>query len=335
MSLPKAHNLKKYKEIFRWLIALVCILYLVIFFYKNQDSLQIAFKLDYKIIFYVIILQFIAHLLTNIRFQLIIQKCTSVKLKFFYWMKLYFLGRFLNLVFPQSGNLYRSVKLKKDFGISYTNYISSFTSFAWMDTFIDFFIAFIVIIITNPAYKLGPFYASAVLIVLGLTILTIPILTELIFRKLKFKNKKINWLHSKLHEVLVVLIRNLKDPVFMAKITFLGLAIFIRTSLAFYIYFSIFDINITLPAIVLFTSLYKLTTFIVITPANIGIQEVAYGFLSEQTQIGMASGVIVSATVRVISNIFIIIIGLTLGGFDLVKKRKEFAENTRNEKSKE
>jgi len=335
LSLLRANNLKKYKEIFRWLIAVACILYLVIFFYKNRDSLQIAFKLDFKIVLYVIILQFIAHLLTNIRFQLIIQKCSSIKLKFFYWIRLYFLGRFLNLVFPQSGNLYRSVKLKKDFGISYTNYISSFASFAWMDTFINFFIAFIVIIIMNPAYKLGPFYACAVLIVFGLTILIVPILAELIFRKLKFKNKKINWLHSKLHEVLLVLISNLKDPVFMSKITILGLAIFIRTSLAFYVYFSIFEINITLPAVVLFTSLYKLTTFIIITPANIGIQEVAYGFLSEQTQIGMASGVIVSATVRVISNTFLIIIGLTLGGLDLVKKRKEFAENTENEKLKE
>jgi len=318
---------KNLKNKLRWLIALVCILYFVIFFYKNQDSLQIAFSISISAILYILILQFISYLLTILRFKIVLEKCSQKKLKFLLWTKTYILGRFLNTIIPQSGNLYRGVFLKKNSDISYTRYITAFSSFAWMDTILNLLCAFVVVAALEPGFKIGTFTGWKLLAITILILLLVPILLEVIFRKIHFKNQYINWLHLKLSETLTVSVNNLKDKTYMLKIVIIGITMFVRTSLAFYVYFSIFDINVTLPVLLVFSALFKLSTFIVLTPSNLGVQELAYGFLSRQVGIGMAQGVILSAFIRVIAVSIVLILGSALGGIDLLRHREEFTKS--------
>ena len=257
---------------------------------------------------------------------MILEKCSDRKLRFFYWFRLYILGRFLNTVISQAGNFYRSFRLKHDCGISYTSYIGSFTSFAWMDTFINFFIAAIAIAVVDADFKLGPFLVWKMLLFLSLALFAIPIALELFFRKISFTNKRMKWIHSKLDEVLTVSVNNIRDPLFMLKVILLGLAVFIRTCLAFYIYFSIFDVHVTIPLLVVFCALSKLSTFFILTPGNLGVQEIAYGFLSKQMGIGMAQGILVSAFIRVIGTCVIITLGLIFGGIDLLRHRRDYSK---------
>lgn len=288
--------------------------------------MQLAFALDFKTIIYIILLQFLYFLLQGHRFQVVLEKCSSRKIPFLPWLKIFILGRFLNTVISQAGNVYRSVQLKQQYGVSYTRYISSFTSLAWMDTGINLIIAVIVIAVTNPGFKIGQFFAWKVLIILTFAVVASPILGEIILRKINFKNKYLDWLHSKFSEVLAVSVSNLKDRAYLLKIILLGLAIFIRTCAMFYVYFSVFDVQISIPALVVFYALYKISAFIVITPGNVGIQEVVYGFLSEQMGIGMAQGILVAALIRVVGICSISVLGVSLGGIDLLHHRKDYVD---------
>jgi len=294
------------------------------FFYKNRDSLQIAFSISISAIIYILILQFISYLLTILRFKIVLEKCSQKKLKFLTWTKTYILGRFLNTIIPQSGNLYRGVFLKKNSDISYTRYITTLSSFAWMDTILNLLCAFVVIVALEPAFKIGTFTGWKLLAIIISALMLLPIFLEITFKRIRFKNQYINWLHFKLSEVLTVSVNNLKDKTYMLKIVIIGITMFVRTSLAFYVYFSIFDINVTLPVLLVFSALFKLSTFIVLTPSNLGVQELAYGFLSRQVGIGMAQGVVLSAFIRVVIVSIVLILGSALGGMDLIRKRKDY-----------
>ena len=316
--------MKNLKNKLRWLLAIFCLAYLVKFFYQQRASIKIAFSISILTIIYILILQFISYLLTILRFKIVLEKCSQKKLKFLTWTKTYILGRFLNTIIPQSGNLYRGIFLKKNFDISYTRYITAFSSFAWMDTILNLLFALIVILGLEPAFKIGTLTGWKLLAITISALMLLPIFLEIIFKKTQFKNRHINWAHLKLSEVLTVSVSNLKDKTYMLKIVLVGIIMFARTCLAFYVYFSIFDINVTLPVLLVFTALYKLSTFIIITPSNIGVQELAYGFLSRQVGIGMAQGVILSAFIRVVTVSIILILGSALGGMDLIRKRKYY-----------
>lgn len=319
---------KKLKKILRFFIVAVCAAYLIRFFMQNRDSLSIAFKLDYRLILGIIGLQLLYYLLQSCRFQIVIEKCSDRKIPFFPWLKLFVLGRFLNTIFSQTGNVYRSVRLKKDYGISYTRYIGAFASIAWLDTCMNLVIAVVVIAIANPGFVIGKLTAWKILTVLSAVCIAAPIGSEILLRKLKFKNSRLLWIRSKLHEVLTISIRNLRDPVFLLKFFAIGMVIFARTCIIFHLYFRVFDIHVGLPALAVFYALFKLSFFIVLTPGNLGVQEVAWGFLSEQMGFGMAEGVLVSAFIRAIGTAVICTLGIVFGGADLIKHRKKYRNQT-------
>ncbi len=315
---------KKIANIVRWTIAIICLAYIVNFFCKNTEELKKLSLFQPVILVYIIALQLIFHMLNGMKFKIVLEKCSSKKVKFLPWMKIFMLGRFLNTVIPQSGNIYRGITLKRQFDVSYTRYISGYSSFAWMEVFINLFIAALSILLINPGFKIGPVSAWKILIILGLISIALPILIELIFNKITLKNQYLNWVHSKLAEVITVSVSNLKDPVYMLKINLFTVIMFARTCLVFYLYFKIFKLDVGLSALLVFCSLFKISAFVIITPSNIGIQELAYGFLSEQMEIGAAQGMLVSGLIRLIAVPVILILGIALGGMDLIRKRKDY-----------
>ncbi len=316
--------MKRYKNILRWFLTTICIIYLIRFFYKNHDSLQMVFNCRVSTIFYIVVLQIIYYLLQSCRFQIVIHKCSHRKVPFWPWLKIFILGRFLNTVVSQLGNIYRSVHLKQDYQISYTRYISGFTSMAWMDTSMNLIIATGVVVIFSPGFLLGPFLAWKILLLMTTLVIILPCLAEFVMRKITFSNSYAAWVHAKLSEVLSTSLQNLKDSTYLVQFILLGLALFIRTCIMLHIYFNIFDVQVSLPALIVFYSLFKLSFYFVLTPGNLGIQEIAFGFLSEQMGIGMEKGIYVSVFIRIVGMLMISVLGLTFGGADLLRHRKKF-----------
>jgi uncharacterized membrane protein YbhN (UPF0104 family) len=311
------------KKISRLVIFMICIGYLARFFYINRLSLQIAFNISISIIILIVLLSIVYLLLYNYRFHLILEKCSGQRLNFWPLFRIFILGKFLNTFISQAGTVYRGLQLKQDYGISYTNYISSFASFAWMDSWMNMVIAALVILTVGHDLKIGSFYAWQISLVLAICIFVVPLLIEAAFRKISFNNTYLNWTHSKLNEVLKATIENVKDTVYVSKIIILGIGALICAGALYYICFRIFDITLAIPSLAVFYALLSLSTCIVLTPGNIGVQELAYGFLSQQLGFGMAQGVLVAAFARISGTTIILLLGIILGGIDLLRQQKK------------
>ena len=151
-----------------------------------------------------------------------------------------------------------------------------------------------------------------------------PIIGHLLLSWIKIENCRLTWIHSKITEVLTATIINLKDILYLLKVTALGIVILILTVIAHYILFKGFGIILTVPALLVFYVLLRLSLFIIITPGNIGVQEIAYGFISEQMGFGMAQGVLVSVFSRILNTSVILVLGILFGGIDLLRHRKNY-----------
>jgi uncharacterized protein (TIRG00374 family) len=273
-----------------------------------------------------VLLWFCYMLIHSWRLQIILQKCSGRKIAFWQWFKILILGNFLNMVFSQLGNVYRGVKLKKECDISYTSYIASFASFAWMDTCINLVLAIVIILLIKPDLKIGQFSAFPLLVIICAVIIILPVMASFFLRIIRFKNHYLDWTKVKLSQVLTATLDNIKDLSFLFKIILFGIAVFIITVLSYHVLFAGFDMRLSLPVLAVFCTLLNLSTFFVITPGNIGIQEIAFGFISQQFGVGMAQGILVSIVSRIISTVLIILLGVLFGGMNVIKYRNKYVE---------
>jgi uncharacterized membrane protein YbhN (UPF0104 family) len=254
----------------------------------------------------------------------ILEKCSGSKLPFFGWFKIFILSTFLNMVFPQTGNVYRGLQLKSDYNISYTRYISSYISFAWMDLWINLIIATAIILLLKSDLYIGPLIAWKVLLVVIIVVIAVPILIEILWHKIKLNNARLSWIHSKLSEVLAVSVSNITDTAYLAKIILINIVILACITGLLHFCFLILGIRLNIPTVVMFYVLLKIGNYVNITPGNLGVQELAYGFLGTQMGIGMAQGVLVSGCMRIVGTSVLVSLALIFGGFDLLRHRKDY-----------
>jgi len=313
------------KAIAQKIVLAVSLVYILCLLWYKRDQVQTLLsniRLEYILIIMAVLIIFL--ILQAWRYQIVIEKCSGTKIRYTTWLKLFILGRFLNRFVPQLGNIYRSIKLKQTYQISYTNYISSLLGFVWLDTIFSLAVALIVLMITASDFKIGSFNAEFVLLVIIAFVLGIPILLNLLFKTINFKTKTVKWIHSRISEVLAVNINNLKDIRFLLKTSALGLGVF--TTLCFILNTCFIGLNIhtQLAAIVLFCGLHKLSLFISITPGNIGVQEIAFGVLGELMNIGMEQGILASFIIRIAGTIVVSVWGILCGGVELIKNRRDY-----------
>jgi hypothetical protein len=259
--------------------------------------------------------------------RIILEKCSGSKLPFFGWFKIFILSSFLNTVFPQTGNVYRGIQLKHDYNVSYTRYISSYASLAWMDLWINLIIATAVILLLKPDLYIGPVIAWKVLLAAIIVVIAVPILIEILCRKIKFNNARLSWIHSKLSEVLTVSVSNIIDIVFLVKIILINIVILACITGLLHSCFLILSIRLNIPTVVMFYVLLKIGNYVNITPGNLGVQELAYGFFGTQMGVGMAESVLVSGFMRLIGTAVLILLAVFFGGIDLLRHHKDYTEH--------
>jgi len=312
-----------YKKIFKIAVLILSIGYVIWFLWDRREDIALSFQLDPILIVSISVLCLFYLLVYALRFKHVIEKSSGRRLIYYIWLKCFILGRFFNQFIPQFGNIYRSYQLKKLFGVSHTLYISSFFSYAWMDTILNFSIMLVVLLIFKP--ELVIFEISAILIVGSLLFIVIftPIVIQRIFHDVWFRNKNLDWLSSKFKDVFEVSLSNIINFKYVFWFIILGLLSFVIVISIFYFIFLGIGISAELTQLVFFYTLHKLSTFINITPSNLGVRELAYGVLCSAAGYGMAQGIMVSVILRMFNFIILVILGFSFGGASIVKHRKD------------
>jgi len=314
---------KMIKTILRWTLALGCLGYMVHFFWRNHQEIAQLSDLRPWALVAMAGLMILGPMLYSWRFRLVIEKCAGKTVPFWPWFKIVILGRFLTRLAPQAGNVYRSVTLKKQYQVSYTEYVGSFFSFTWMDT--CFFLVFALAVVTVVEPKLQIAGVSAILLLLGLVvgIAAAPIAFEAVLRRMNFGKGRLAWLHGRLSKMLSASMSALRDGRFMVKIGVIGAVNFVNMMTMSYLCFLALGQSVSLGKLALLYVVLRVSTHVVITPGNLGVRELAFGFVGSQVGIGMADGMLASMTMRIVSTLILLMLGTVFGGLDLLRYRDD------------
>lgn len=308
------------RRIASWLVLLLCLGFIVYFFATDQDGVRLILEIEGPPIAGLLLIHLTYLVVYSYRLQIVLRKCSGRDIRFWPWFEICILGQFLNAMAPQLGNVYRGVRLKKEHQVTYTRYISGFFSFAWMGTWANFVIAVVVIAVMSPDLQIGPI--RAVYPVLGLVVLfgAGPVLLEAWLSNWRVEVRALSWIHEKLSEMLRISVQNLRDRTYLAKFFLLGLVLLGQACAVFYLCFYSLGVPVQPAEVILFYVLLQLSTYVNVTPGNLGVQEIVFGVLADQMGIGMGEGILVSVLLRVTGYIALFAVALALGGLGVLRQ---------------
>ena len=304
------------------MLAIVCVLGIIWFFFNNSEKLILLSEINAGSIANLVLLMLAAQFLYTYRFQIVLERCAQRKVPIFSLFKIVVIGRYLSIFIPQSGNVYRGITLKSDFEISYTQYASSFFAFTWLEMCFNLLVALAVNSTVRPSLHIGNLSVMSILVALFFFVAIVPIFIGMLVRQANFQNPLFLRVGNKLSEMFSTVLKSLFDIVYLCKFFFTGLLTFAITLGAFHVAFTAIDVHAEISVLVLFFIVLQFFSQIIITPGNIGIKEILYGIISDQTNIGLSEGILMSVIMRITGTLVIIVMGSVLGGLKLLKENK-------------
>jgi uncharacterized protein (TIRG00374 family) len=316
----------KYVKALRWVIGAFCIVWIGRYFYTHQKYLQLFTSLSASMIFILLGLAAIHLSLYALQFYLVLRACTPKFLSFFVFFKTIILGRIFSNIAPQGGNVYRAVYFKYKFGISYTHYLSGFLGFLWIDAAFNILLSTIVFGVFAPTFRVKQ--VSIWWVLLGLTVAWfIPVIFEIFFRRHSFKQHRFLWLHDKMSELLSVAVQSLLNIRMLLAVAFANMVNFVNNTLFFYLCFSSFGISVTIPILMTFFILMKITSYLILTPGNFGLREIAYAFLSQNMGLEAGQGIVLSMLHRLAVLMVVILLAIYFSVLPDREKRNADSNN--------
>jgi hypothetical protein len=301
----------------KWILLGASLLAVIYALANERETFSQAMLISPSRLALIITLLVVYFLIYSYRFVILIEKHCACRIGLLPWLRMLIVVRFMNNTVPQMGTVYRGVHLKKDFGVSYTDYISANLFFILTDTVFNFAIAAVLLIATGNTLSFGGIHASLWLTAGFIGLLALPYLVAYVLSHVRAAQQKPNKIVRVLSEVAQEITASVRDIRYMLLSNMLALASFITMAWVFHLLLQAVDVNLPFGTLAVFYALYRLTFHVNITPGNIGIRELAYGLLCAQADVGMSKGILVSAELRVLSMVVLLVLGGLLAWRDL------------------
>jgi hypothetical protein len=309
------------RNVLRWLVAIVSLALAARYLVRHQDELSFVLDLDWRILVPVLAANLAYLGLKAWRFLVILRQNGLDGASFPAWFRIFVIAAFLNKWIPQAGNVYRGVRLKADHGFSYAGYVSSYASSAWLSTILDLALALGLTVVLEPTLQIGRWRApwaigAALAVVIGG-----PILGNLLLSRVHVQESLLARVHSVLSQVVSGAVEMARDVRFVSRVSVLGGLAFLATAAQFRLVMQAFGISVSVPVVAVFTCLRRTSQLLILSPGNLGVQEMAYGFLGAAVGIGAAPGIVASGVSRVVAYFVNTILAAALGGLGLLRPK--------------
>lgn len=283
----------------------------------DRDALITALTIEPTSLLTAVALLVVYFLLYSYRFVILVEHHCKRRLGVIAWFKMLVVMRFMNNVVPQMGTVYRGVRLKRDFGVSYTDYIAANVFFIWSDTIFNFAVAALALTVTELHLALWGFDATRILVGGIIALVVLPYLSRALLSLVPSGEGATSRILRKLSAVADDLTTSITDIPYMLRVNGIALLSFITMALVFQTLLGTVGVTLPTATLAVFYALYRLTFHINITPGNIGIREAAFGLLCSQADVAVSTGVLVSTELRILSIVVLIALGLLFASGEL------------------
>lgn len=287
---------------------------------RNPDNLTALVEAEPTAIALLVLLQLLLLLSTAVTHRFVVHEVSGVKVALGPWTTLFITARFLSNVAPQAGNAYRAARLRTEWGVSLTHYVSAFLAFMWLLTTYNFVLAVGVVAIFQPWLRIAGLPAVLLLSVGSVGLAVGPLAARALWRTVPALKGRLGWVRERLQLLLDAFVEAFAHPGTIAR----GLVLTtMQTALATAVTWSAFralEHRLSLSEVLVFYVIIQLGSFIQVTPGNIGVQELAFGVLATEYNVPAAAGIIVSALIRVTGLVALFLLAVPMGGIKVARR---------------
>lgn len=250
------------------------------------------------------------HQLSAYKIFLILRHLQLKNIRFFSWFKIFTVSRFVNLYITQGANIYRSIKLKMEYAFSYTKSLSLIAVFTWFESLIIFCLLLLITLKNDPHKTIGKIAAPFLIFLIIITTIFLPIFLKNALKKISFKNKSLQWAYGRLDEMLRHTTEAIKDIHLVTSFLAVSVITFSFYLVLTAIGFHALNTPMNLVSLAFFTSILLLSRTFNIIPGNLGLQELACGYLGPAIGWDVGSGIMVSGMIRLAEYIVVTLLGM-------------------------
>jgi uncharacterized membrane protein YbhN (UPF0104 family) len=285
----------------RFLFLALVLLGFAFYFSTHPERLPDWSKLRWPYFIPVIGLSILANLTAAFGWHAIL-KNFQIQLGHFQVVRIFILGRTLNLISPQGGTLYAALSLKSSAGLDYSKYAAAMTASLWLDLTLASLSAAIVLMLSQPSGHplLGWLFLAAFLLSIVGVRLTLMLSRSAKWEKLPLIPKR-TW--AKIREVTCLaaaLVGNIRLCLVFGS---WALANTIIHGFRLWLCFAMVEAWIPWSQAFATTILVKASNTVAITPGNIGIVEAIVGFMGSSFGLSAGAAVLAGLTYRFASYI--------------------------------
>jgi hypothetical protein len=219
------------------------------------------------------------------------------------WFEIFVISRFLNFHVPQGANVFRSVKLKKEYDFPYTKSVKQITFVSWFNLIMTLAISATVVGASDPRAQLQGVNVAGALVVMAALVIAAPFILISVLRTLKGSHEKLAWLQSKMDDLIRTMYEFLATPKLLGLIILVGLAQFSLFLLIMNAGFRSIQHPIGLQSLVILSAVMTTSRIVNIVPGNLGITESLCGLFAHLLEGTVALGIIVSGLIRIVDYI--------------------------------
>ncbi len=290
---------------------------LVWFVGRDLDSLDALRAISPVAIVVILVLQGLYLIPESYRQQVVVESAGKVRIPAVSWFRIFIIGRFLNSLIPQTGNVYRALRLKADYGIGYVDYVGSMVLFLLMSISLNLGLASLLIAI-DPSEPAGdPLATPWMLLTLAVVVVALPLLLWWILERVEISDTA--WLapFRILRDLMDSAVQALRQSGLLVRFVGAWLVTLAVVVALYGVVLSTVGASIGIGETIALYALVQATSFAVITPGNLGIQELGFTGLAALFGVPLAQGVAAAAIIRASGWIVLAIPALLFGGRDM------------------
>ncbi len=309
-------------RISRWLsvVLAVATLGLVVWMImRDRPSLDALGDIDPLDVTVIMVLQVLHLVPESYRQKIVIESSASTSIRWYPFFRIFVVGRFLNTLIPQSGNVYRALRLRSEFSIAIADFGGGMIAFVVMSFVASMLAAAPFIALQSPSLTIGGVPAALAFVVIGCVVGVAPFVIWFVGRSLPAGWRGQSRLLDIANQVVTATITALRNTRLM--LTFLGVW-GLTLSIVVVLYRTVFSMvgwELGIGEAIAIYALLQASTFIVLTPGNVGIQELGLAAFATIFGIPAAIGAIAAALIRVTGWIAIAIPAAVFGSADIVQ----------------
>lgn len=288
-------------------IALTCVFGLLLFYFIRKNWADFA-SVQFISVKYLIILGILG--LINLIFQglslYITVKPFGIHLKWKEWLGITTWTLLGNYVFPFGGLGFRAAYLKKVYKFDYTHFISTLAA-----------LYIIQFLIYSVAGLIGLFFIYISMGTLDFKVIALFAAVMIACFIFIFFSPNLPTYNNKIYQRFLGVINSFysvkKNRALMLELTWLNIVSFILTALIFYFSYRALHFDISFYNVLTVSALSAYMLLIRITPASFGIYEGIIVYSTTMLGLTIANGLVVAAITRLVSLVWILILGPFFG----------------------